>query len=329
MSRLCTLLLFLLPWVAGILSGCGEKQVDSSRGPQAYPYQVTTTVGMITDIVGEVAGRHAVVKGIIAEGVDPHLYAATINDVKELRAADIIFYNGLNLEGKMGEVLGKLSRRKPVHAVAKGAVEVSGYALLDAEDHYDPHVWMDVRGWMSAVEVVRNSLQEFDPQHESDYSANAEGYLDTLKRLDAYAREVLGSIPENQRVLVTAHDAFGYMARAYGLEVRGIQGLSTEAKPGLRDIESLVEFLVERRIPAVFVESSVSRKSVEALMEGAHDKGHKVVIGGELFSDAMGGEGTSAGTYIGMIDHNVSTIARGLGGTVPEGGFREWIKDDR
>ena len=178
MSRLCTLLLFLLPWVAGILSGCGEKQVDSSRGPQAYPYQVTTTVGMITDIVGEVAGRHAVVKGIIAEGVDPHLYAATINDVKELRAADIIFYNGLNLEGKMGEVLGKLGRRKPVHAVAKGAVEVSGYALLDAEDHYDPHVWMDVRGWMSAVEVVRNSLQEFDPQHESDYSANAEGYLE-------------------------------------------------------------------------------------------------------------------------------------------------------
>ena len=328
MSRLCILLL-LVTWASGIFVSCGEKQVDSSRGPKTYPYQVTTTVGMITDIVSEVAGRHAVVKGIIAEGVDPHLYAATINDVKELRAADIIFYNGLNLEGKMGEVLTKLGGRKPVHAVAEGVVEASGYALLDAEDHYDPHVWMDVRGWMSAVEVVRNSLREFDSLHESDYSENAGGYLDILKRLDAYAREVLGSIPENQRVLVTAHDAFGYMARAYGLEVRGIQGLSTEAKPGLRDIESLVGFLVERRIPAVFVESSVSRKSVEALMEGAHDKGHKVVVGGELFSDAMGGRGTYAGTYIGMIEHNVNTIARGLGGAVPEGGFREWMKSDR
>ena len=328
MSRLFILLLLLF-WASGIFVSCREKQVDSSRGPKAYPYQVTTTVGMIADIVSEVAGRHAVVKGIIAEGVDPHLYAATINDVKELRAADIIFYNGLNLEGKMGEVLTKLGGRKPVHAVAEGVVEASGYALLDAEDHYDPHVWMDVQGWMSAVEVVRNRLGEFDPLHESDYSENAEEYLDTLKRLDAYAREVLGSIPENQRVLVTAHDAFGYMARAYGLEVRGIQGLSTEAKPGLRDIESLVEFLVERRIPAVFVESSVSRKSVEALTEGAHDKGHKVVVGGELFSDAMGRRGTSAGTYIGMIDHNVSIIARGLGGTVPEGGFREWMKNAR
>ena len=328
MSRLCISLLVAL-WASVILVSCGEREVNPTRGPKVYPYKATTTVGMITDIVREVAGRHAVVKGIIMEGVDPHLYAATINDVKELRSADIIFYNGLNLEGKMGEVLTKLRDRKPVHAVTEGVLGASGYLLLDGVDHYDPHVWMDVQGWMSAVEVVRNSLREFDPLHESDYSKNAEVYLETLKQLDAYAREVLGSIPENQRVLVTAHDAFGYMARAYGLEVHGVQGLSTEAKPGLRDIESLVEFLVERRIPAVFVESSVPRKSVEALMEGARDKGHKVVVGGELFSDAMGERGTPAGTYVGMIDHNVSTIARGLGGSAPEGGFREWMERDR
>ena len=296
--------------------------------PGTYPYQVVTTVGMITDIVERVAGDHAVINGIIGEGVDPHLYAASTNDVKALRGADVIFYNGLMLEGKMGDVLVRVGRNKPVHAVTEAIQETGDYVITDESEHYDPHVWMDVTGWIKAVEVVRDALLEFDPSHGADYRENAEAYIKELEQLDTYAKEAIGSIPEDQRVLVTAHDAFGYMARAYGFEVHGVQGLSTEAKPGLRDIELLVEFLVEQKIPAVFVESSVPRKSVEALIEGARSKGHEVTVGGELFSDAMGEAGTPEGTYVGMIDHNVTTITKALGGNVPEGGFQEWVKNN-
>jgi manganese/zinc/iron transport system substrate-binding protein len=220
-----------------------------------------------------------------------------------------------------------VGRKKPVHAVTEAIQQAADYVITDESEHYDPHVWMDVAGWMRAVKVVRDVLQEFDPAHRADYSENAEAYLKKLEQLDAYAKEAISSIPEEKRILITAHDAFGYMGRAYGLEVRGIQGLSTETKAGLRDVERLVEFLVEHKIPAVFVESSVPRKSIEALIEGARAKGHKVEVGGQLFSDAMGTPGTPEGTYIGMIDHNVTTIARALGGSVPKGGFQAWVKN--
>jgi len=180
---------------------------------------------------------------------------------------------------------------------------------------------MDVRGWMEGVEVIEGSLSGYDPDNTQEYSERAGVYLEELEKLDEYARDSLASIPEGQRVLVTAHDAFGYMSRAYGIEVRGIQGLSTESEAGVRDIEDLVAFLVERKIPAVFVESSVSDRNVRALLEGARAKGHELVIGGELFSDAMGEAGTYEGTYIGMIDHNVTTITRALGGEAPDKGL--------
>ena len=322
--RLITLLAVTL--ACRLLSACGDGTGETGNGPGGYPYRVVTTVEMITDIVRRVSGDHAVVEGIIGEGVDPHLYAATTNDVKALRGADVIFYNGLMLEGKMSDVLAKVGRTKSVHAVTAAIQEITDYVITDESEHYDPHVWMDVAGWMKAVEAVRDALQDFDPSHRTDYSKNAEAYLRELEELDAYAKEAISSIPAGQRVLVTAHDAFGYMARAYGLEVHGIQGLSTEAKPGLRDIELLVEFLVANKIPAVFVESSVPHKSVEALIEGAEAKGHKVAVGGELFSDSMGKAGTPKGSYVGMIDHNVTTITKALGGSVPEGGFQEWVK---
>ena len=300
------------------------------EGPEQYPYRVTATVGMIADVVRQVAGEHASVEGIIGEGTDPHLYLPSTADVKALRAADVIFYNGLMLEGKMGDILMKMSRRgKVVYAVTEAIQEAGDYLIVDEAEHYDPHVWMDVAGWIEAVAFVRDGLVEFDPIHGDDYARNAESYLKELRLLDDYTREAFGSIPEGQRVLVTAHDAFGYMARAYGLEVRGIQGISTEAKAGLKDIEHLVGFLVDKKIPAVFVESSVPRKSVEALIEGAEARGHAVRVGGELFSDAMGESGTYRGTYIGMIDHNVQTITRALGGAVPDGGFQEWAKARR
>jgi manganese/zinc/iron transport system substrate-binding protein len=236
--------------------------------------------------------------------------------------AEVVFYNGLKLEGKMGDVLEKVARRgKPVHAVTEKIEGKSGFVLHDPSSHEDPHVWMDASAWMEAVKVVRDSLAKFDPTHADAYARNAEAHLAKLAELDAYAKTSFASIPEGKRVLVTAHDAFNYMARAYGLEVHAIQGISTESAAGLNDIEKLVAFLVERRLPAIFVESSVSDKNVRALQEGARARGHDVVIGGELFSDAMGEAGSYEGTYIGMIDHNVTVIARALGGEVPERGM--------
>ena len=289
----------------------------------AKPFNAVATVGMIADIVKEVAGEHANVTGIIGEGVDPHLYKPTRHDVVALSRADIVFYNGLMLEGKMGDVLVRVARRgKPVFAVTEEILEDGDYVLTDDTRHYDPHVWMDVKGWIRAVEVVARGLSEYDTAQAADYRANADAYIAQLEKLDAYARRVIASIPENQRVLVTAHDAFNYLGRAYGIEVRGIQGLSTESEAGVQDIEKLIDFLARRGIPAVFVETSVADKNVRALVEGARARGHKVAIGGELFSDAMGTPGSYEGTYIGMIDHNVTTIARALGGDAPAGGMQ-------
>lgn len=288
----------------------------------AEKIKVTATVGMIADMVRNVGGEAAEVTAIIGSDVDPHLYRPTRNDVVQLQQADMIFYNGMLLEGKMQPVLERMAARgKPVVAVT-AELEAQGYAISHEEKHLDPHVWMDVKGWMAAVRVVRQSLKHQYPDLSSTFDANAEAYLLELEKLDDYAGMVLKSIPESRRVLVTAHDAFSYLGRAYGLQVKGIQGLSTESEAGVRDIEDLVRFLVENEIPAVFVESSVSDKNVRALVEGCRAKGHEVMIGGELFSDAMGKPGTYEGTYIGMIDHNVTLIARALGGEAPLTGMQ-------
>jgi manganese/zinc/iron transport system substrate-binding protein len=285
-----------------------------------YPYKVGTTVGMIADIVRQVAGDKAKVTNIIGTGVDPHLFNPTRSDVAVLLKSNIVFYAGLLLEGQMTDILSKISRKRPVYAVTELLDDT--YLIQDTStNHSDPHVWMDVRGWMKAVEVVAAALSEFDPANAVSYNKNAADYLVKLEQLDAYARKVIGSIPAAQKIMVTAHDAFRYMGRAYGIEVMGIQGLSTESEAGLKDINRIVDELVQRKIPAVFVESSVSDKNVKALLEGAESRGQKVIIGGELFSDAMGKTGTYEGTYIGMIDHNSTTIARALGGQAPERGL--------
>ena len=298
------------------------SQAESETPSRDEPYTIATTVGMITDIVASVAGEHARVEGIIGQGIDPHLYKPTAADVKRLQAADVVFYNGLMLEGKMGDVLVVVARTgKPVHAVTEAIIDQEDYVITDEAKHFDPHVWMDVAGWQRAVEVIAGALSEFDPDHLEDYHANARTLSEDLVDLDAYARRSIASIPEKHRVLVTAHDAFSYMARAYGLEVRGIQGISTESEAGIRDIEDLVTYIVKKGIPAVFVESSVSDKNVRALVEGAAARGHDLKVGGELFSDAMGPSGTYEGTYPGMIDHNVTLITRALGGDAPARGM--------
>ena len=280
---------------------------------------------MITDIVRNVVGECAEVKGLIGEGIDPHLYKPTRGDVVKLNGADVVFYNGLLLEGKMTNVLARIAGSgKRVKAVTEAILEDADYLLekKDNSGHADPHIWMDVRGWMQAVAVVAETLSDFDPEHGSIYRKNAAQYTKKLETLDAYVKESIASIPEAQRVLVTAHDAFNYLGQATGLTVRGIQGLSTESEAGVRDIEELIDFIIERKVPAIFVETSVSDKNVRALIEGATAQGHSLQIGGTLFSDAMGQAGTYEGTYIGMIDHNVTTIARALGGEVPEGGLQ-------
>jgi manganese/zinc/iron transport system substrate-binding protein len=285
-----------------------------------YPIKVAATVGMVGDIVREVAGDRAEVTTIIGAGVDPHVYNPTRGDVAALLKSDMIFYSGLLLEGQMGDILEKVSRKRPVIAVTE-RLKTDYLIHDDTTNHNDPHVWMDVSGWMKAVDVVSAALETFDPPNQGTYRKNASRYLEQLEALDAYAKTAIAAIPDQQRILVTAHDAFNYMGRAYGLSVMGIQGLSTESEAGLKDINRIVDMLVEKKIPAVFVETSVSDKNVKALVEGAASRGHTVVIGGELFSDAMGPPGTYEGTYIGMIDHNVTIISRALGGEPPPGGM--------
>lgn len=310
------------------VAGCGGN--SGSERAADEPYRVVATIGMIGDVVRNIAGEKAHVHNIIGEGIDPHLYNPTRSDVVALSQADVIFCNGLLLEGRMNDVLGQLQRRgRPVHAVAEGLLHREGYLMQEDGEGYDPHVWMDVRGWMGVTDIIADALVVFDPDNEDYYRERATHYSKQLERLDAYATEVIASIPPEHRVLVTAHDAFQYLGRAYHIEVRGIQGISTESEAGVRDIEQLIRFLINRQIPAVFIETSLSDKNVRALIEGAGAQGFDLSIGGQLFSDAMGSAGTYHGTYIGMIDHNVSTIATALGGSVPDNGFRGWSSVDK
>ena len=309
----------LLACLLLLVPGCQRE--ETGDGPDAPPRAVAT-VGMLADVVRNVVGDRMQVDQIIPSGVDPHLYNPTRSALLKIERADILFFNGLMLEGRMASVLnGQRKRGLPFWPVADRILEAGRYPIIKPSEHHDPHLWMDVGGWMEATRIVTDALAEHDPEGADAYRSAAADYLDELEELDAYARNSVSTIPERQRLLVTAHDAFGYMGRAYGLEVRGIQGLSTESEAGIRDIEELVDLLVERRIPAVFVETSVSDKNVSALREGAADRGHELRIGGRLFSDAMGKPGTYEGTYIGMIDHNVTTIVRSLGGDAPARGL--------
>ena len=302
-----------------VMAACAPPNNEA----QSKTIRAVATVGMVADIVRGVGGDRVEVISLMGPGVDPHLYKPTRTDIQRLLDADIVFYNGLLLEGRMTDALVRTaSAGKRVHPVTEALEEE--YLLEPAEfaGHHDPHVWMDPRAWAMAVEVVRDHMIAADPDHAGEYETNAAETIARIIELDAYAERVLGTVPEGQRVLVTAHDAFNYFGRRYGFEVVGIQGISTESEAGVRDIERLVDLLVTRKIPAVFVESTVSRRNIDALRAGARARGHEVTVGGTLYSDAMGPEGTYEGTYLGMIDHNVTTIARALGGDAPARGMR-------
>jgi manganese/zinc/iron transport system substrate-binding protein len=284
----------------------------TATGNESDKLKVTTTIAQIGDIVTNVGGEHVEVQSLMGQGIDPHLYQASQGDIGKLNNADIIFYNGLHLEGKMGDILNKMSKDKPTVAVGESFPDELLLTADGDSDKKDPHIWFDITLWTHAVEAVTETLVEQDEENAAFYEENAAVYIEKLKELDAYGKEKIASIPEGSRVLVTAHDAFKYFGEAYGMEVTGLQGLNTDAEFGLRDVQSIIDLLVERNVKAVFVESSISEDSINAVVKGAESRGHTVVIGGELYSDAMGEAGTEAGTYLGMFKHNIDTIVEAL-----------------
>jgi manganese/zinc/iron transport system substrate-binding protein len=285
------------------------------------PLSVVATPGMIADAARQVGGDMVEVRALMGPGVDPHAYRQTRTDIVALANADLVLWHGLYLEAQMEEFLRGLEKRGPVVAVAEGLPRDLLIAHASYADKFDPHVWMTPALWSLVVANVRDALIAARPQHEAAFQANAAAHLAELEALEIYARQVLATVPPEARVLVTAHDAFNYFGRAYGFEVEGIQGISTESEAGLLRIADMVELLVSRGIRAVFVETSVSDRNIRALIEGAAARGSRVEIGGELYSDAMGPEGSYEGTYLGMLDHNITVIARALGGEAPAGGM--------
>ncbi len=295
-----------------LLVSCGSE-TQPKKAEDSGKLNVVCTIGMVADAVKEIGGERVEVVGLMGPGVDPHLYKASAGDVQRLQEADLVLYSGIHLEAQMGEVLHKMSEGRPVYAVSESIREARLISDPSFGATYDPHVWFDVTMWMDAVDSVAEALIKTDPDGASEYEANLVVYQGKLADLEKEVREKLSVIGTRQRVLVTAHDAFNYFGRAYNLDVRGLQGISTVTEAGTRDVQDLADFIAENRIPAIFVESSVPRKNVEALQAAVKSRGFDVAIGGELFSDAMGEEGTEEGTYIGMVRHNVDTIAGALG----------------
>lgn len=276
--------------------------------------QIVATTGMIGDAVGIIAGDKADVTVLMGPGVDPHLYKATQGDLNALRSGDIIFYNGLHLEGKMQEVFDRLATTKKVFPVAAGIPEskLRTVAQVNGISTHDPHIWFDVQLWMLAVAEIGKQLSASDPTNAAFYATQTTKYLEQLAALDVFVKEKMSAIPETHRTLITSHDAFGYFGAAYGIRVKGLQGISTAAEFGLKDITDMVNMIIAEDIKAVFVESSVSEKSIQAVIEGCHQKNHNIKAGGTLYSDAMGAAGTPEGNYIGMVTHNVEVIYAAL-----------------
>lgn len=315
--RLMTLVLFF----GTAIPGCSPRPETGRESTERL--KIVTTTGMVRDLVEQIAGQEFQVDGIIGEGIDPHSYRPLSGDTRRLMNSDLIVYSGLKLEGNMQAAFEQAAAHgNPAIAVTAKIPDERLRHADEFEGHPDPHVWGDVKLWMICLEQVVQSLSELDPDRTDVFAANGERYLQELQKLDDYARQAIASIPENNRHLVTAHDAFGYLARAYGLQVKSVQGISTTSEAGVQDINNLVDFLVDNKIPSIFVEVTVNSAGIQAVIEGAKQKGWTVTIGGTLYSDSLGTPGTYEGTYIGMMDANITTIVRALGGTAPERGFQ-------
>jgi manganese/zinc/iron transport system substrate-binding protein len=286
---------------------------------------VVATTGMIGDAARQIGGDLVDVRALMGPGVDPHAYRQTRSDIVAMANADLVLWHGLFLEAQMEDFMRGLEEGGTVVAVAESLPRDLLIGNEDYADKFDPHVWMNPNLWSLVVLNVRDALIKVHPESENIFRANADTHLIELQQLAQYSTQVLSSVPAESRVLISAHDAFNYFGDAYGFEVMGIQGISTDSEAGLQRIAEMVDTLVDRKIGAVFVESSVSDRNVRALIEGAAAAGHEVIIGGTLFSDAMGDDGTYEGTYLGMIDHNATVISRALGGEAPERGMSELL----
>lgn len=312
------------------LAHADAEQADVEQAP----LNVVTTIGMIADVAREVGGECVAVEAMMGPGVDPHLYQASANDVKTLREADQILYSGYALEGQLGDVLDNFSRQKTTVAVAPASIEPS--QLLTAQDVYgiDPHLWMDVSLWAQTVDTISDTLIEARPACEASIRANAAAYAEQLAALHEWVKDSVATIPDKQRILVTAHDAFNYYGRAYHIDVEGIQGISTDTETGIADIRRMADVVIEREVPAVFIESTINPRTIQAVIHAAEQRGHDVEIGGQLYSDAMGANNTADGTYIGMLRANTRAIVKALGGDVaplPDALKRwaeQWDKDN-
>ncbi|MDR9791440.1 MULTISPECIES: metal ABC transporter solute-binding protein, Zn/Mn family [Aeribacillus] len=291
-----------------VLSACSSGQKASKRSKDGK-INVVTTIAQIGEPLSVIGGDRLNVKSLMGPSVDPHLYKATQSDMETLEEADIIFYNGLHLEANMVEIFEKISESKPVLAVGETIPEES--LLKDEKGVVDPHIWFDLDLWQQALDAAVEQLKEFSPEDADYFEENKKKYFARLADLKKEA-EKLADIPESQRVLVTAHDAFGYFGRMHGIKVVGLQGLSTDSEIGITDIQDTIDIIKKYKVPAVFIESSINEKSIKAVIEGAKSEGINVTLGGELYSDAMGEEGTEEGTYIGMYRHNINTIYEAL-----------------
>lgn len=305
MTRFTKFFIFLSLF-AMALSACAPQTQDPGK------LQVVTTIGQIADAAKIIGGDLIQVTPLMGPGVDPHLYVASEGDVTTLQNADVIFYNGLFLEAQMDDILEQISEYKTVVPVAESIPADRLLASPIYPDEHDPHVWFDVQLWQYAVGAVRDTLMAADPDNAATFEANATAYLAELDSLDAYVRSQAERLSAEERVLITAHDAFNYFGRAYGFEVMGLQGISTQSEASTSDVQELASIIVERQVPAVFIESSVPVRTVEALQEAVRAQGHEVAIGGQLFSDAMGDPSKAEGTYLGMVRHNIDTIVGAL-----------------
>ena len=314
-----SMLWLLLPCV--VLCGC---RVEVRKQVGGKPILVATT-GMIADIARRLVGEEFQIVQLMGDGVDPHLYKPTRDDLVQLIRADVVLYNGLMLEGKMQSVLNRLGEAERVYAVCD---ELPVQILIGEDDHHpDPHVWMDVTLWRSATQRMSDAICLAYPEWAERVQRREDALVAELSELHMYGQAAMRSIPASQRILITSHDAFQYFGRAYGLEIQAIQGISTESEAGLQRINEVVDLIVDRKLPAVFIESSVPRDTIDAVVQGAAARGHQVSIGGELYSDALGSTGSYEGTYIGMLDHNFTTVARALGGTVPSRGWKDRLSE--
>ncbi len=285
---------------------CSQQKKETSK------LFVVTTTGMLYDAVVNIGGDAVEAEAIMGPGVDPHLYKATQGDLSKINRADLVIYNGIYLEGKMSKVLKKLGRQKRVLAAAEVIPDSSLIQFTKYENAKDPHVWFDVSLWKMVVKGISQALQQSDTTNAQAFQKNTTNYLKKLDRLESLIQDKLNEIPSEQRILITAHDAFGYFGKAYNIEVKGLQGISTVADFGLKDISNIIDLILEKKIKAIFVETSVSEKSIQAVVTGCKEKGHEVEIGGSLYSDAMGEWSTEEGTYIGMFSKNVATIVAAL-----------------